>query len=122
MLIEYKGSKPSKTLTFNHKDWGLQSVVWDEFNGKVAEVTDQEFLRFLLHPDRKGLFVRVERKEEVKNEKPVEPVKAPEVVSEKPAVTDNLPSNQPAPAPVVDPITPTPVVGKSKPGPKKKVS
>jgi len=106
MLIEYKGGKPSKTLTFNHKDWGLQSVVWDEFNGKVAEVTDQEFLRFLLHPDRKGLFARVEKIEGGKEVKKADDVKASD-------------ASQPL---AVDPVTPTPVVVKSKPGPKKKVT
>lgn len=53
MLIKYTGPKPIKKLSWHTKDWGVQEYVFDP----VCKVTDSEFCKFLLHPERKGLFV-----------------------------------------------------------------
>lgn len=77
MLIKYNGPKSSKTLQYNHKDWGLMTYVFNP----VCKVTDSEFAKFLLHPDKTGLFSIVEEadKPEKVSEpaKPEEPIKVP---------------------------------------------
>lgn len=59
MLIKYTGAKESKKLQYFVKDWGLMDFTFNP----TCKVTDPEFARFLLHPDRKGLFVIVDEPE-----------------------------------------------------------
>ena len=77
MLIKYNGPKRSKTLEWSHKDWGLMTYVFNP----VCKVTDSDFAKFLLHPDKQGLFSIVEESEAPKEvnepEKPKDPIKAP---------------------------------------------
>lgn len=78
MFIKYTGDKPSKKLEWQHKDWGKQEYVFNP----ICKVTDPEFAKFLLHPDRKNLFVMVDEKDlgEITPSEPVkaQPVKVPQ--------------------------------------------
>ena len=56
MLIRYMGPKPAKTVQYGNLTFVFTPT---------CEVNDAEVIKFLLHSDRKGLFVPV------KNEVPV---------------------------------------------------
>lgn len=75
MLIKYNGPKPVKTLEYSHKDWGLMKYVFNP----ICKVADSEFAKFLLHPDKNGLFSIVEEADAPKEvnvaEKPEERLK-----------------------------------------------
>jgi hypothetical protein len=57
MFIKYNGPKKTKTLEFNTKQWGLITHVFDP----IAEISDPDIVKFLLHPYRKGLFSTVNK-------------------------------------------------------------
>lgn len=63
MLIKYNGPKPVKTVYYPHKDWGVLQYVFNP----ICKVTDSDCAKFLLHPDRKGLFSIVDDKEAPKD-------------------------------------------------------
>lgn len=63
MLIKYNGNKEKKVLEYMNKDFGLMRY---EFT-PVCSVSDSEFVKFLLHPDRQGLFSEV-KSEEIKDD------------------------------------------------------
>jgi hypothetical protein len=52
MFIRYNGPKPIKRLEYVSKEWGLLQYTFDP----VCKVTDPDFCKFLLNPDRLKLF------------------------------------------------------------------
>lgn len=73
MIIKYNGTKEVKKLIWQTKDWGIMEFVFNP----MCKVTDPEFAKFLLHPERQGLFSIVEEPKEKVHEavKPEEPMK-----------------------------------------------
>lgn len=88
MEIKYTGPKERKTVYGVKPYWEQTEYVFDKANKFTLEVPalDKEAIRFLLHPNRKGLFKIVDKDEttvsdagEIKvPEAPKEAPKAPE--------------------------------------------
>lgn len=59
MFIKYNGTKDKKTLQYHKEHYGVMTYVWEQPT-MVIDVVNPPFARFLLHPDREGLFSMVD--------------------------------------------------------------
>ena len=59
MRIRYTGPKPEKRVSFSNKNHGQPYVFTPE-----CDIEDLEVIKWLLHPDRMGLFVESPVKED----------------------------------------------------------